>query len=280
MITLKKHLTGESIPYEMFNFGGGETHVKINDLTGIYFVDVILKYMNDAELIQLTMIVDALRRGGVINIRLKIPYFPGARQDRVNVKGEAFSLKVYANLINAMHFDNVVVFDFYSDVTSALIDKVVPVNNHSFISDVINEINENIILISPDAGSNKKIYDLSKSLGVLPVVRCDKLRDVSNGKIIESVVYVDENQIKNKITLICDDIISYGGSFCGLATKLKELGASKVFLAVSHYEGVAQISKLQSCGLDGIYTTNSKIWNINDYNKSGFITSFDIEKYI
>jgi len=278
MIEIKKALSGQIIPYEMFNFGGGETHVKISDLTDVHFIDVIVKYMNDSQFVQLALIVDALRRGNVANIRLKIPYFPGARQDRVNVKGEPFSLKVYANLINAMRFDSVVIFDPHSDVTPAVIDKVIPVNNHAFIKDVISSINEEIILISPDAGSNKKIYDVSKSLGGLPVVRCDKLRDVTNGKIIDSVVYADN--LEGKTCLIVDDICSYGGTFCGLAGKLKAHGAGDVFLAVSHFEGVASLTKLKDSGISGVYTTNSKDWNVNDYNKSGFITSFDIEKYL
>jgi hypothetical protein len=45
MIALKKPLTGETIPYEKFNFGGGETHIKINDLEGVYFVDVLMKLL-------------------------------------------------------------------------------------------------------------------------------------------------------------------------------------------------------------------------------------------
>lgn len=278
MIEIKKALSGQIIPYEMFNFGGGETHVKINDLKDVHFVDVIMKYMNDSQFVHLALIVDALRRGNVANIRLKIPYFPGARQDRVNVKGEPFSLKVYANLINAMRFDSVVIFDPHSDVTPAVIDKVIPVNNHAFIKDVIDEIEDGLILISPDAGSNKKIYDLSKSLGGLPVVRCDKLRDVTNGKIIDSVVYAEN--LEGKTCLIVDDICSYGGTFCGLAGKLKAHGAGDVFLAVSHFEGVASLTKLKDSGISGVYTTNSKDWNVNDYNKSGFITCFDIEKYL
>lgn len=278
MIEIKKALSGQIIPYEMFNFGGGETHVKINDLKDVHFVDVIVKYMNDSQFVHLALIVDALRRGNVTNIRLKIPYFPGARQDRVNVKGEPFSLKVYAGLINAMRFDSVVIFDPHSDVTPAVIDKVIPVNNHAFIKDVINEIEDGLILISPDAGSNKKIYDLSKSLGGLPVVRCDKLRDVTNGKIIDSVVYADN--LEGKTCLIVDDIASYSNTFMNLAKKLKELKADRVFLAVSHFEGVADLRKMKDSGIDGVFTTNSKDWNANDYNKSGYITSFDIERYL
>lgn len=278
MIELKHTLDGKPIHYEMFNFGGGETHIKIKDVEDVHFVDVIVKYMNDSQFVHLALIVDALRRGNVTNIRLKIPYFPGARQDRVNVKGEPFSLKVYANLINAMRFDSVVVFDPHSDVTPAVIDKVIPVNNHAFIKDVINEIEDGLILISPDAGSNKKIYDLSKSLGGLPVVRCDKLRDVTNGKIIDSVVYADN--LEGKTCLIVDDIASYSNTFMNLAKKLKELKADRVFLAVSHFEGVADLRKMKDSGIDGVFTTNSKDWNANDYNKSGYITSFDIERYL
>jgi ribose-phosphate pyrophosphokinase len=159
-----------------------------------------------------------------------------------------------------------------------VIDNVKVVNNHSFIKDVIDEIDERVVLISPDAGSNKKIYDLSKSLGCLPVVRCDKLRDVSNGKIIDSVIYAEN--LEGKPCLIVDDICSYGGTFCGLASKLKEHGAGKVYLAVSHYEGVASIQKLQSCGIDGVFTTDSKAWFDKDYTSDKFLKTFSIDNYL
>jgi len=281
---------GEEIKFESFIFKGGEQHVKLLD-TDFYSVKIKLFFEQSSDLIQLALITDALRRTGTISFCLDIPYFPAARQDRVCNEGEPLSIKVYADFINNLKFDKVYIFDPHSDVTPSLINNVVVVNNHRFVSNVLNFIPDkdlqNIVLVSPDAGSNKKIYDLGKRLrldydeNLLPsvnVIRADKLRDISNGKIIETVVYTDS--LFGKIALIVDDICSYGGTFCALAEKLKKLNADKVYLVVSHFEGVADLQKLQDFGIDKVFTTNSKPWDMNDYNKKGFIEIYDIDQYL
>jgi ribose-phosphate pyrophosphokinase len=285
MITIKSLFSHRPIETKEVLFGGGERHVQI--LSEFPAAEITLKYANDYELISLLMYVDALRRSGCDCIMLNIPYFPGARQDRVCNKGEALSVKVYADLINSMGFEQVKIFDAHSDVTAALLNNVQSIKNHDFVSDVMATITEDCpiknldkyVLISPDAGSNKKIYDVAKHMGgKYQVVRCDKLRDVSNGKIIETLVYADD--LTGKTAIIIDDVISYGGTFCSLAIKLREIGASDVILVVSHTEGVASLSKLKESGISAVYTTNSKEFDMNDYNKSNYIKTFDINKYL
>ena len=113
-----------------------------------------------------------------------------------------------------------------------------------------------IVLVSPDAGSNKKIFNVAKFLkGEYDVVRADKIRDVTDGKIIDTQVFCDS--LEGKITLIVDDIASYANTFMRLSEKLKKKKADKVYLAVSHYEGVADVNSLKKSGIDGVFTTNS-----------------------
>lgn len=265
-------------------FGGGERHVQMIEwpTDKNSKIKIVLSFEQDGDIVALANYADAIRRLGFWNIDLFIPYFPGARQDRVCNDGESLSVKVYADLINAMNFDSVHVFDPHSDVVGAVLDNAVLHDNISFVESCISEIKgggDDIVLISPDAGSNKKIYNVAKALGgKYPVVRADKLRDVSNGKIIETIIYAQD--LDGKTCVIIDDIASKSGTFMALAVKLKEMGAKKVILVVSHYEGVADIRKMQESGIVGVYTTNSKLWDINDYNKSGFIKCFDIQKYM
>jgi ribose-phosphate pyrophosphokinase len=261
MITIESNTDHNSIHYKHFFFGGGEQHIQLNAdrLHAAEFVTITLPFMQDSEIIKLALIVDALRREGCMSMCLKIPYFPAARQDRVCNVGEPLSVKVYADLINAMKFDRVVVFDPHSDVTPALINNVEVVDNCEFVALVFSKLNGEIVdytstdflqravLVSPDAGSNKKVANAAKYLhkcGYLdvPVVRADKLRNVATGEIIETTVYADD--LTGKHCVIVDDICSKGGTFCALATVLKAKGAEKVYLVVSHY--------------DGVFTTNSK----------------------
>jgi ribose-phosphate pyrophosphokinase len=275
MITIESNIDHNHIYYKHFFFGGGEQHIQINAdrLYMVESVTIMLPYMQDSEIIKLALIVDALRRAGCKSMSLKIPYFPAARQDRVCNIGEPLSVKVYADLINAMKFDKVIVFDPHSDVTPALLNNVQVVDNCEFVAHVFSRLNGEIVngmstdfmkravLVSPDAGSNKKVANVAKYLYTrgykdVPVVRADKLRNVATGEIIETTVYADD--LTGKHCLIVDDICSKGGTFCALAKVLKAKGAEKVYLVVSHYEGTATLRILKESGIDVVFTTNSK----------------------
>lgn len=269
MIEIISHTTNSPIAYEHFFFGGGEQHVKLkhSDISELWSVTIWLHYSQDSEIWKLALIVDALRRANSQTlIRLNIPYFPAARQDRVCVAGEPLTVKVFADFINAMNFSKVTIFDPHSDVTAALLNNVKVVDNTKLVGAIMGEMNAldgtgKTVLVSPDAGSNKKVADVAKYLNNISgqdicVVRADKLRNVATGQIIETTVYADD--LTGKDCYIIDDICSKGGTFCALAQVLKAKGASKVYLVVSHYEGTANIQMLKDSGIDLIFTTSSK----------------------
>lgn len=268
MIEIISHTTNCPIAYEHFFFGGGEQHVKLNqhDVANTCSATIWLHYGKDSEIWKLALIVDALRRSNINILHLNIPYFPAARQDRVCVAGEPLTVKVFADFINAMNFSKVTIFDPHSDVTAALLNNVKVVDNTKFVGAILGEMNAlnatgKTVLVSPDAGSNKKVANVAKYLNNITgqdvsVVRADKLRNVATGQIIETTVYADD--LTGKECYIIDDICSKGGTFCALAQVLKAKGASKVYLVVSHYEGTANIKMLKDSGIDLIFTTSSK----------------------
>lgn len=228
-----KPLDGEEIQFERFVFSGGEPHIKINsdfDMSKTVTITHRLNSFNDLGL--LCLAVDALQRMNVKLESLIIPYFPAARQDRVMVKGEPLSVKVYADIINTFNFKRVIVFDAHSEVTPAVLNSCDVVTNHFFIQNVIREIGMEVLLISPDGGALKKIYKVSEFLEGLEVVECSKSRDVKTGKLTGFKVYSDD--LQGKDCLIVDDICDGGGTFIGLAKELKSKNAGKLFLAVSH----------------------------------------------
>jgi ribose-phosphate pyrophosphokinase len=249
-----KPLQGNEIQFESFIFAGGEPHIKINtdfDLSQSVSVTHRLNSFEDLGL--LCMAVDALKRMHCSLGALVIPYFPAARQDRVMIKGEPLSVKVYADIINTFTFKKVIVFDAHSEVTPALLNNCEVVPNHKFIQQVIKQIHSSITLISPDGGALKKIYKLSEFLGGLPVVECSKSRDVKTGKLTGFKVY--EEDLAGRDCLIVDDICDGGGTFIGLAEELKKKNAGKLFLAVSHGIFSKGLEGL-SC-FDKIFCTNS-----------------------
>lgn len=285
MITIRTNPGNTPIDTKRFIFGGGEIYTRImSDVPSAVIIE--LNFFQDGDIIELAMWVDALRRAGCKSISLHLPYFPGARQDRVCNPGEPLSVKVYANLINNMNFDVVTILDPHSEVTGAVLDRVRTIDNHAFVSDALYKINERhststFTLISPDAGSNKKIFGVAKEYkGAYPVIRADKLRNLVTGEIIDIQVFATKKDLKGRTAIIIDDIAARCGTFLGLAKKLKALGASNIYLIVTHFEGTADLSAVKESGIDGIFTTDSKPFNSNDYNKKGFITIFNSSKYM
>lgn len=250
---MRLNTTSDQIKH--FLFKSGENHVQLlNDCSG-HEIDLFYQYGGDQSLFKLAMIVDALKRQGNVDLSLTIPYFPGARQDRVCNSGETLSVKVYADFINNMGFRKVSVFDPHSDVVAAVVNNCRVVKNWEFVRDSIPEHSSNYILISPDAGANKKIFDLAKFLGGPRVIRADKIRNVADGAIIGTEVYADD--LTGETCYIVDDVGSYCNTFKALAKELKSKNAEKIILILSHYEGVANLRELEQSGINEVITTNS-----------------------
>jgi ribose-phosphate pyrophosphokinase len=243
------------IEYKSFLFAGGEPHIKISTNFDVAAPVTITQRINSfSDLGMICITVDALRRMGVKEIELFIPYFPAARQDRVMIPGEPLSVKVYADIINAMALASVTVFDPHSEVTPALLNNCVTVSNHEFIKQVIAKIGTEVKLISPDGGALKKIYKVSEFLGGAEVVECSKSRDVKTGKLSGFKVYIDD--LGGADCLIVDDICDGGGTFIGLAEALKAKNAGKLYLAISHgifSKGFSELSKY----FEEIFTADS-----------------------
>ncbi|GAB3899461.1 ribose-phosphate diphosphokinase [Larkinella knui] len=222
---------GPSVPFQAFVFNGGEPHLKLSG--PLPETDVLItSRLNSFQDVGLLLVAtDALRRAGAERISLFVPYFPGARQDRVMIPGEPLTVKVYAELLNAQHYHQITIFDPHSDVTPALLNKVQVVDNHQFVAQCLAQIGD-CKLIAPDGGALKKIYQLSEVLGGIDVVECRKRRDVKTGAL--SGFLVSGPDLQGATCVIVDDICDGGATFVGLAEELKQHGAGDLYLVVSH----------------------------------------------
>jgi len=245
----------KSITYEMFTFSGGEPHIKIqSDLSRVNEVTITQRVKSFNDVGKILIAVNALRGAGVQEVNLLLPYFPGARQDRFMVNGEALTVKVYTDLFNQLSFKSVIIFDPHSDVTPALLNNPIVVENYRFIEKVIAKIGSSILLVSPDGGALKKIYKLASYLNKYNVIECSKSRDVNSGKLSAFKVYADN--LEGKDCLIVDDICDGGRTFIGLAQELKSKNCGKLYLAISHgifSKGLRELSNQYEM----IFTTNS-----------------------
>jgi ribose-phosphate pyrophosphokinase len=228
---------GYPIEYNVFTFSGGELQVKINNKTswGTDKLTIRAHITQTSQIMELALVTDALRRTfTVYDINLILPYVPYARQDRVCDEGEALSIKVFCDLINSLKFDKVTVYDVHSDVTLALLNNV----EHRTVVDIFRRRfgtaeMQNTILVSPDAGAEKKVFKLAQDYG-LDVFKASKHRDVKTGAITGTTVSVNPENIGKKDLLIVDDICDGGKTFIELHKILRPLTTGKISLYVTH----------------------------------------------
>lgn len=209
-------------------------------------------YDSDDELFTLACIVDTLRdRDPLVQIILTMPYIPNARQDRC-VSGRLFTLKTFAKIINSMNFYQVKVLDPHSDVSTALIDRVVQMNDihHNLECVAIKKAVENehnYQIMYPDNGAAKKYNATDDNIvGV-------KHRN-EEGRINSYSLYgIKEN---TKSVLIIDDLCSWGGTFVSASKELRKHGVENVYLCVSHCENNILKGEVFDY-VDGVFTTDS-----------------------
>ncbi|MBE3101465.1 MAG: ribose-phosphate pyrophosphokinase [Firmicutes bacterium] len=257
---------GETIEFERLRFNGGENHIKLTShIQEQVTIEAQLK--NSDYMMELLLATDALRRAGATEISLLAPYIPYGRQDRVMVLGEPLSIKVFAQLINSQNYKTVYTFDNHSEVTNALLNNCVEISNHRMVKTfVYDEEGHSVRLVSPDGGSLKKVFRLAQDCN-RQVITASKHRDVATGKITGTEVHARD--LTGSTCVIVDDICDGGRTFVELAKALKEKGAKKVILYVSH--GIFSYGTIELCkNIDKIYTTNcfrraSELinWNVN-----------------
>jgi ribose-phosphate pyrophosphokinase len=251
-----------AIAYKSMIFPDGQPHIKMDaaqaarlDLTAP--MRILTRLNNANDLLRALFVKNTLDYMGFGQIELDVTYLLAARMDRVMLDGEPFSLKVVAALLNQAQFRRIRIFDPHSEVSTALIDRSYAVSNHLFVEEALAHYaaahpGESTVLVSPDAGALKKIHKLAQHLGVETVVECMKERDVRTGALTNFKTATEN--LQGQTCFIIDDICDGGGTFAGTAKMLKEKGAKKVNLIVSH--GIFSKGTVIE-HVDMIYTTDS-----------------------
>lgn len=225
-------------------------------------------FENNEEMVAVMFLTKHLQRNGILFIDLVMPYIPNARQDRVKNSNDVFTLKYFTEFINELSFDTVTVLDPHSSVSEALINNIIIENPKKYINKVLTSIGgftltseddrKPLMAFYPDEGAMKRysgLIPMAYAFGI-------KKRDWESGKILGLDVAGSTELVPISDVLIIDDISSRGGTFYHSAKKLKELGANKIYLYVTHCESTILDGEIFKSGLiDKIFTTNS-IFNI------------------
>lgn len=243
--------------YSVMQFPSGEIQVTLgtSSATRIHPICITGSVLSSDHLIELLQLVEAIKSNWKVqDIELVMPYCAYSRQDRICNEGESFSLRIFAQLINSCNFTSVTTWDNHSDVSTALINNCTNLHVKHILPS--KEVVSYDYFISPDAGSNKKVFACSQQFNI-PMIRADKIRDVSNGNIIDTQVFATADQLKNAAVLIIDDIAANGMTFWQLAKTIKEIEPTcKVHLFVTHGFFHSNLDKLSEY-IDHFITTTS-----------------------
>lgn len=158
---------------------------------------------------------------------LRLCYQPYGRYDRKMTSGfDVFSLKIFTSFLNSMNWDQVILPDPHSSVTSALIDRSIVQEQHDLVYDEIGDGKDYDAIIAPDMGAVKKARKYADEVD-LPLLVCEKKRDLATGKIL-GVHILNEKDLppypkdRKPHYLVVDDLCDGGGTFIALAESIRK----------------------------------------------------------
>lgn len=215
-------------------FSDGEVAVEINENVrgqDVFVLQSTCAPTND-NLMELMIMVDALRRASARRITAAIPYYGYARQDRRPRSARvAISAKVVANMLQSVGVDRVLTMDLHADQIQGFFD--IPVDNiystPVLLNDILAHQYPNLMVVSPDVGGVVRARAMAKALDVdLAII--DKRRPRANVAEIMNII----GEVKGRTCVITDDIVDTAGTLCNAASALKERGAVRVLAYAAH----------------------------------------------
>ncbi len=226
-------------------FADGECSISVYEPVrgkDVFIVQSTCDHVND-NLMELLIMIDAMRRASAGRITAVMPYFGYARQDRKAKSRDPISAKLVANLLTAAGVDRVMTCDLHADQIQGFFD--IPVD-HVYASKVfipyIKSLNiEDLAIAAPDMGGAKRANAYSRILSC-PMIICHKSRTRPN--VVGSMTAIGDVEGRNII--IVDDMVDTAGTLCKAAGMLMEKGAKSVRAVATHavlsgsaYENIA-----------------------------------------
>ena len=222
---------------DVAQFADGECSVSVFEPVrgkDVFIVQSTCNHVND-NLMELLIMIDAMRRASAGRITAVIPYFGYARQDRKAKSRDPISAKLVANLITTAGADRVLTMDLHAAQIQGFFD--IPVDNllgsHLFVKHFVNMFgkgNEDVMVVSPDVGSTARVRAFSMKLGVNMAI-VDKRREKANQSEVMNII----GNVEGKTCILLDDIVDTAGSLCGAAKAISEIGgAKKVYACATH----------------------------------------------
>ncbi|MCL1078359.1 ribose-phosphate pyrophosphokinase [Parashewanella spongiae] len=220
---------------EVGRFSDGEISIQINENVrgaDAFIIQSTCAPTND-NLMELIVMVDALRRASAGRITAVIPYFGYARQDRrVRSARVPITAKVVADFLSSVGVDRVLTCDLHAEQIQGFFD--VPVDNvfgsPVLLEDMVAKKLDNPVVVSPDIGGVVRARAVAKLLDDSDLAIIDKRRPQANVAQVMHII----GDVQDRDCIIVDDMIDTGGTLCKAAEALKEHGAKRVFAYATH----------------------------------------------
>lgn len=251
------HLDVELGDAKVRTFSDGEVMVEIGENVrgrDVYVIQSTCAPANN-HLMELLVMVDALKRASAARINAVVPYFGYARQDRKVAPRAPISAKLVADLMSAAGIDRLLTMDLHAGQIQGFFD--VPVDHLYAAPVMLEEIRrrnaEGLVVVSPDAGGTERARAFAKRLDAgLAII--DKRR---SGPNVSEVMHII-GDVAGKCCVIVDDMIDTAGTLCTAAKALAEHGAKEVFACATHgvLSGPA-LERIDASVLSEVLVTNT-----------------------
>ena len=218
-------------------FADGECSISINEPVrgvDVFIVQSTCKPVNDS-LMELLVMIDAMKRASAGRITAVIPYFGYARQDRKAKARDPITAKLVANMLTAAGADRVLTMDLHASQIQGFFD--IPVDNLlgsplfvDYFKSRFGDDTEHTMVVSPDVGSVARARSFAQKLGMSMAI-VDKRRPKPNSSEVSSII----GDVRGKRVILLDDWVYTAGDLCGAAKALGEIGgATEVYACASH----------------------------------------------
>ena len=222
---------------EVGTFSDGEKSVSIYETvrgSDVFVVQSTCSPVND-NLMELLIMIDAMRRASAGRVTAVIPYFGYARQDRKTKPRDPISAKLVANLITRAGADRVLTMDLHANQIQGFFD--IPVDNllgsPIFVNHFMTkyaDCHQEVMVVSPDVGSVARARAFAQKLD-MPLAIVDKRRQKANSSEVMNII----GDVRDKRVILLDDMVDTGGSLCGAAKALVEVGGAKSVTACASH---------------------------------------------
>jgi ribose-phosphate pyrophosphokinase len=214
-------------------FKNGETRIKLHD--NVRGCDVFAVQSTcspvDHHLMELLLLIDALRRASATRVTAVIPYYGYAKQEKKTSGREPISAKLVANLIRTAGADRVLTMDLHAPAIEGFFD--IPVDHLQaapMLSDYVRDLNlPNPVVVSPDAGGVGRANRFRERIGAGLAIIAKQRPEPDIAEVLEMV-----GEVEDKTAIIVDDMISTGGTLVEAAHALLDRGARRVYACATH----------------------------------------------